>query len=301
MRVGSISLRWRLGVEILLCLMLAAECYGQAMPARPTLETSTPNDRKELSITVYRDGAAVVRDTRQVELPEGAVDLKFSGVARQLVPDSVRVAGITQPGGLALFGQTYAYDLLNPEHLLQAYVGKTLTLVLTHRRNGSDVERRVEATLVAANPGPVWRIGGKIETGLKVDHYIFPAIPAGLSATPSLVLSLENRHAGEQSVRVSYLTNNLHWNANYAIEVKPDWNTADLSARATIHNQSGADYDQAALQLVAGEVRRVNESGNYGVAGGVPGGVIGGMIGSLAPQPMIFAPPPVPFSGYHLY
>jgi hypothetical protein len=172
-------------------------------------------------------------------------------------------------------------------------------LVLTRRRGGSDVEQQVEATLIAANPGPVWRIGGKIETGLKVDHCVFPSIPPGLSAAPSLILRLENRHSGQQRVRVSYLANSLHWDANYVIRVMPDWKTARVFARATVNNQSGADYGQAELQLVAGAVRRINE----GMGGGEGGGVGGGMF-SVAGRQLFAAPPPPPlepFYGYHLY
>jgi hypothetical protein len=116
---------------ILIGLTLVAQCVFGATQAAPPLVTTTPADRRDLSITVYRDGAAVVRDTRQVELPEGAVELQFSGVAPQLLPDSVRVTPLTPAGGLgglALLGQTYAYGRLNPLRLLQAYVGKTLTL-----------------------------------------------------------------------------------------------------------------------------------------------------------------------------
>ncbi len=302
MQIASALRGRRESLIVLVGLILAAECFAPAMQATPPPEITTPKDRKELSITVYREGAAVVRDTRQVELPEGPVDLQFSGVARQLLPDSVQVEPITAPDGLAVLAQTYAYDLLNPERLLQAYVGQPVTLVLRCQKEGSDVEQHVEATLLAANPQPVWRIGGKIETGLRVDHYIFPSIPPGLTASPSLVLSLGNHHAGRQSIRVSYLANNLSWDANYVIQVMSDWKTADLSARATIDNQTGADYDRAELQLVAGEVRRVSEGMGYGA--GFGGGVIGGSLGSLTKQPLISAPSPpqqVPFYGYHLY
>jgi hypothetical protein len=302
MQIASALRGRRESLIVLVGLILAAECFARATQATPPPEITTPKDRKELSITVYREGAAVVRDTRQVELPEGAVDLQFSSVARQLLPDSVQVEPITAPDGLAVYGQTYGYDLLNPERLLQAYVGQPLTLVLRRKKEGSDVEQHVEATLLAANPEPVWRIGGKIETGLRVDHYIFPAIPPGLTASPSLVLSLENHHAGQQSIRVSYLANSLSWDPNYFIQVKPDWKTADLSARAAISNQTGADYDQAELQLVAGDVRRVEEGAGYGAGSG--GGMGGSVFAAGANRVLISAPSPpqqVPFYGYHLY
>jgi hypothetical protein len=289
--------RFRVGTGLILVSVSA----GCLLAAAPLLKTTTARDRKELSITVYGDGAAVVRDTRQVELPEGSVNLEFAGVSPELLPDSVRVQPVSAPGELDVLGQTYANNLLTPERLLQAYVGKMLSLVLMSPIGEPGAGPRVEATLLAANPEPVWQIAGKIETGIRVDHYVFPAIPSSLTATPSLILNLENRDAGEQRIRVSYFANNLYWSANYAIEVKPDWNRANLSARATINNRAGTDYDHAELQLVAGEVRRINEGVGYGVGvgGGVGGAMFNGTTGRVFAAP---APPPSePFYGYHLY
>lgn len=289
-----------LGVVILLGLVgifgAGAECAAQA--ARPTqtvTQTATQAEQKDLSISVYRSGSAMVRDTRQLEIPQGTVQLKFSDVARELLPDSVQL----DSPHLILLQQTYAYDLLNPHSLLQAYVGKTLTAVVIRRQNGSDVETPVQATLLAGSPTPVLEINGKIETDLHVDHYIFPSVPANLSAKPALLLLLQNQHSGEQNVRVSYFTNGLTWAANYVLKVGSDWKTADLSARAAINNRSGADYSHAKVQLVAGEVRRIYE--------GVIGGVVGGVPGPPAPRPKVMIadrmgpPPQQPFAGYHVY
>ncbi|MDE3178349.1 MAG: hypothetical protein KGM47_01710, partial [Acidobacteriota bacterium] len=222
-----------IGVMVLAC---AAECRPQ------TVTTAAAAGRKDLSLTLYSSGSDMVRDTRAVKLPAGVINLKFPDVAERIETGSLQVVSVTAPDQLSALGETYSYDLLNPQRLLDAYVGKTLTLVLTRTENGSQVEKPVEATLVAANPGPVWRIDGKIETGLRVDHYVFPEIPANLDAKPSLILRLKNEHAGEQNVRVTYLTNGMNWNANYILTASPDWKSANLAARASINNQSGADY-----------------------------------------------------------
>ncbi|MGH9402535.1 MAG: hypothetical protein ACRD2P_10555, partial [Terriglobia bacterium] len=217
-------------------ILLSAGAEGAAQAVRPTqtvTQTAHQTDQKDLSITVYRSGAAMVRDTRRLGIPQGTIQLKFSEVARELLPDSVQVNSSSPQ--LTLLQQAYAYDLLNPLKLLQAYVGKTLTLVVTHRQNGSDVETPVQAKLLAANPEPVWEINGEIETNLRVDHYIFPDIPPNLSAKPSLLLLLQNQQSGEQNIEVSYLTNGITWVANYVLKVGSDWKTADLSARAAIN------------------------------------------------------------------
>lgn len=282
--------RYWIGIAIILCAVTGAECAAQAAP--PT-RTATQADQKNLSITIYRSSAAMVRDTRRVNIPQGTIQLKFSDVARDLLPDSVQV----DSPQLTLLQQTYAYDLLNPSSLLQAYAGKTVIAVVVRRQNGSDVEAPIQATVLAGNPTPVLLIDGKIETGLHVDHYIFPSVPPNLSARPSLLLLLQNQHFGGQNIKVSYFTNGLNWAANYVLKVGSDWKTADLSARAAINNRSGMDYRDADLQLIAGEVRRVFENAYGGVVGGVPGGMAGGRVLMQAAAP----PPSQPFAGYHVY
>lgn len=274
--------------------VLAGFCIcGSARAQASAGVTATAAERRGLSITIYRSGAALVRDTRAMDLPSGTVDLKFTGVARDLLPDSVRV----DSPQVTLLNQTYAADYLNPYSLLQAYVGKTVTAVVVRRRNGSDVEIPIQAKLLAGSPNPVLEINGKVETNLHVDHFIFPSVPPNLSDRPELLLLIGNRQAGMRTLRVSYLTKGLSWAGNYVLLVDSGWKTATLSARATIYNRTGVDYSGAQTQLVAGEVRRVYEGPNTGVAGGVPGGVPAGRVMMQAAAAL----PQEPFAGYHVY
>lgn len=285
-------LRFSIFISLGFSVILAAgiKASAQSIPANRTADVA---DRKDLSITLYRSGAALVRDTRRVDLPSGTVQLKFAGVARQLLPDSVQI----DSPQLTLLEQTYAADYLNSYSLLQAYIGKVITAVIIRRQNGSDVEMPIQAKLLAASPNPVLEINGKVETDLHVDHFIFPAVPPNLSDRPELLLLLESQDAGTQSLRVSYLTNGLNWAGDYVLVIDSGWKTAMLSARATINNRSGADYSSAEVQLIAGEVRRVYEGPNEGGAGGVAGGVPGGRVLMQAAAPV----PQQPFAGYHVY
>ena len=84
----------------------------------------------------------------------------------------------------------------------------------------------------------------------------FPDLPGNLYSHPTLVWTLENRGADAQRVEASYLTNNMNWSADYVLTVGRDEKTADLDGWVTLVNNSGAAYNNARLQLVAGEVHR---------------------------------------------
>jgi hypothetical protein len=236
---------------VLSVILLAPKSFAQ------TTQTSTEEEQKDLAVTVYNSNVALVRDVRRVHLPTGELDLRFVDIAASVNPVTVHIVSLNAPKDLTVLEQDYEYDLLNPAKLLDKYVGKELTLVRLVEENNSTKEVPVKATLLANNQGPVWKVGNEIITGMGADRYIFPDLPANLYSKPTLVWLLENRHAGEQNLEASYLTNNMNWNSDYVLTVASDQKAADLNGWVTVVNQSGTAYRNAQLQLVAGELNRV--------------------------------------------
>ena len=222
-----------------------------------TTVTSTAGEQKELAVTVYNSNVALVRDVRQIRLPTGTIDLRYMDIAAQVNPATVHIVSLTAPKELNVLEQNYEYDLLSPEKLLQKYVGKEVTLVRVVTENNSTKEVPTRATLLAYNQGPVWKVGNEIITGMGADRYVFPDLPENLYSKPTLVWMLDNRKAGEQTVEASYLTNQMNWNADYVLTVHSDQKAADLNGWVTVVNQSGTAFRNAQLQLVAGELNRV--------------------------------------------
>ena len=251
--------RWiHKGTSALLAFLSFALTCGFAQ----TTERSTEADQKQVAVTVYNSNIALVRDVRTLSLPAGTVDLRFENIAAQVNPATVHIVSLTAPKELAVLEQNYEYDLLSPEKLLNKYVGKELTLVRLRMENNSTKEEDVKATLLANNEGgPVWKVGGEIITGMGTDRLIFPDLPANLYSKPTLVWLLDNRHAGEQTVEASYLTNAMNWNADYVLTVSSDEKSGDLNGWVTVVNSSGAAYRNAQLQLVAGAVHRAPTPG----------------------------------------
>src|SRR5262249_25959244 len=58
-------------------------------------------------------------------------------------------------------------------------------------------------------------------------------------------------------VEVSYLASDLGWKADYVLVVDAAEATGDLNGWVTLDNKSGAAFENAKLQLVAGDVHRV--------------------------------------------
>ncbi len=218
---------------------------------------TTLNDQVDLALTVYNSNLALVRDVRQINLPTGEFRLRFMDIAASINPATVHFRSLTEPARLGVLEQNYEYDLLDPQKLLQKYVGREVTLVRLRQENGTTKSEDVKATLLAYNNGPVWKVGDEIVTGMSADSFRFPELPENLYSRPTLLWSLDNSGARRHKVEASYLAGNISWSADYVLTVGRDDKAADLDGWVTLVNNTGAAFKNAKLQLVAGDLHRL--------------------------------------------
>lgn len=220
--------------------------------------TTTQKDQVDLNVTVYNSNIALIRDVRQIHLFSGTFPLRFEDVAASIMPATVHFRSITDPAKLNVVEQNYEYDLLDAQKLLQKYVGREITLVRAEEEANSTKWVETKAVLLADNNNePVWKIGNEIVTGMPTSWYRFSELPGNLYSRPTLVWTLRNNGAEAQKVEASYLANNINWNADYVLTVARDEKTSDLDGWVTLTNNSGASYENAKLQLVAGEIHQL--------------------------------------------
>jgi hypothetical protein len=227
-----------------------------ARPADGTV-TTTLADQSDLALTVYNSNLSLVRDVRQLTLPSGESRLRFMDIAASINPATVHFRSMTEPAKLSVLEQNYEYDLLDPNKLLQKYVGREVTLVRAKLNSGTTQYDEVKATLLSLNGAPVWKIGNEIVTGLSYESIRFPELPENLYERPTLLWTLQNSGARRHRVEASYLTSNLSWSADYVLNVGKDETNGDLDGWVTLVNHSGTAFKNAHLQLVAGDLHRV--------------------------------------------
>src|ERR1700674_2419295 len=219
--------------------------------------TTTLADQADLALTVYNSNLSLVRDVRQLSLPPGESLLRFMDIAASINPATVHFRSITEPTKLSVLEQNYEYDLLDPNKRLQKYVGREVTLVRAKLSSGTTEYDEVKATLLSLNGAPVWKIGNEIVTGLSYESIRFPQLPENLYERPTLLWTLQNSGARRHKVEASYLTSNLSWSADYVLNVGKDETSGDLDGWVTLVNHSGTAFKSAHLQLVAGDLNRV--------------------------------------------
>jgi hypothetical protein len=249
----------------LVVLFLLSIGYGTSPAAekgsdKPGVLSTGLEDQTGVAVTIYNVNLGLVKDQREIKLAKGTGEVRFMDVASQIIPTSVHIKSLVDPDSLQVLEQNYEYDLLNPQKLLDKYVGKDVKLYF--KNPYSEREEIVTATLLSNNGGPIFRIGDEITFG-HPGRIIFPGVPENLISKPTLVWLIQNSLSSAQNIEVSYLTNGINWRADYVLTLNDADDHADLSGWVTIDNKSGTTYRSAKLKLVAGDVNRVKDEYEY--------------------------------------
>ncbi|NNF67781.1 MAG: DUF4139 domain-containing protein [Gammaproteobacteria bacterium] len=224
-------------------------------PLNATEVRTTQEDQTSVAVTIYNENLALVKDARTVKLPSGLNQLAFRGVSARLRAETALLRNVTQADNLVVLEQNFDFDLLTPQKLLEKYTGKDVQIVTMNPASG--LETTETARILSTNQGTVVKIGSRIEIN-PTGRYIFSDVPDTLRDEPTLSIQLDNRAKGAQKYELSYLTSGLGWQADYVAELNKDDNRLDLMGWVTLTNQSGASYQDATMQLVAGDVNQVD-------------------------------------------
>ena len=215
---------------------------------------TTQDDQTSVAVTIYNQNLALVKDARTVKLNTGLNQLAFRGVSAQMRPETALLRNTSAAGNLTVLEQNFDFDLLTPQKLLEKYTGKDVQIVRMNPATGKETTET--ARILSTNQGTVVKIGDRIEIN-PVGRYIFSDVPDTLRDEPTLSIQLSNKARNAQDYELSYLTGGLGWKADYVAELNKDDDELELMGWVTLTNNSGASYNQATMQLVAGDVNQV--------------------------------------------
>jgi hypothetical protein len=239
-------------------------------------------------LAVYNSGQAQVTESRVVTLPQGAAAVVFTDIPTTVDASSIRA---TAPD-MTVEDVEYSYKPITADNLLDAYIGKELSVVLP---DPSDANARIlrKAKLLSNAGQPIFSMGKEVYVG-SYEALLLPEMPKGLDAEPTLTLTTRSTVAGRKNVALSYLMGGLTWRADYNLTVTQSGKGADLDAWATVDNNSGHAFSGADLRLVAGDVQRAAAPKMFMRANAV---MAEGMGMDSAPAPAAEES----FSQYHVY
>jgi hypothetical protein len=214
----------------------------------------------EVSLTVYNQNIALVKDAREVSLKKGVQRIEFDDVAAQINPSSVHFRLPDSPAGFSVLEQNFEYDLVSREKLLQKYIGRDIDI--ERRVTGSDRKEVLHGTLLSVSDGLTVQSGDKILLNPQGEVQL-SKLPEGLILKPTLSLVANSSLAGSHALEIGYLTGGINWNADYVVISDNHNRTIDLTGWVTVDNRSGAVYPDARLKLVAGDIHRLPQNRDF--------------------------------------
>ncbi len=243
----------------------------------PCIAVETVGKPTSVELTIYNQNFALVKEVRRMSLEKGINFVSVPDVAAMIQPETVAFKSLTDPESLVVREQNYRYDLINPLTILNKSVGKRVKI---SRYSGGTV---IEDEGILLNPASVitqdvqpagYGYDGRSLTqysGLVVqtskDIILNPIgeirvleLPEGLVSRPTLEWKIEATKPGEHETEISYLANSITWKADYVAVIDALDKKVDITGWVTLDNKSGATYENASLNLMAGDVHRVTPS-----------------------------------------
>ena len=230
--------------------IVTAQC---SFAAEPPERTSAVSDRESINLTIYNGSSALVHDRRRVTLAPGVNRIAWRDVSANMDPTSALLDDSGSARRVEVLEQNFNFDLLDPSALLQKYVGRDVIVVHPAAFAGQR-ETREPARVLTTNGGIVLQYRDRIETSLR-GYIAYPVSPEHFRDQPTLDLDLQADGGGLRTLDLSYMTGGLDWHADYVGTLSPDETQLALTGLVTLSNTSGVRYENARLQLVAGNVR----------------------------------------------
>ena len=245
----------------------AITIYSKAQPGAIDANTYRPVNGQTGYLGAAVPGYAIIRQSRDISLPQKESIINFTDVAALIDPTTVQFKSLTDPAGTKVVEQDYQFDLVSQQKLIEKYIDKKITI----EKQVGDKTENIEGTLLSAQGGLTMKAAdGTIKAVSSYSSINFPELPGGLITRPTLVWDIITGKPGEQKAEVSYETKGITWWADYNLVFREGKNanegTVDFSSWVSIINQTGASYKDAKLKLIAGDVERAVARGRVGLA-----------------------------------
>ena len=284
--------------------------------------TAPPPAQSSTGLTIYNQDFAVVRTPVSLDLHAGTNTVSDTAVTAQVEPDSVVLRDSASRRPIPIIEQNYDGALRVQAQMLAKFEGRTVDFAVGAGDNIKIVPGKiVRAGFVpqydllerygqnyfyqmqqqAQQQEPLIEVEGKLRYGLPGTP-LFPSDTPGLTLRPTLSWLIPSDKPAKIAAELDYITRGLRWDASYNV-IAPSGDASasqrlEMVGWVNVTNESGSDFHDASLQLMAGDISKlVNVNG--GMIAGMAGladsaSVINGLVG----QEQITQKT---FDDYHLY
>ena len=239
------------------------------LPLTVSLPLAAQQPDPATQLTIYNQDFAVARTSVPLDLHAGTNEVLTTKVTSQLEPDSVVLRDATGHHALRVAEQNYDAGVVTQPWLLEKYEGKTIDFQTAGPQvvDPATGERKtlpatiVKGKIVRAGNDPLIEVDGHLQFQLP-GLPIFPATTDGLLLKPTLRWQIDSEKPEKFDAELDYITHGMSWQATYNIVVPEAKDVtaselADVTGWVTIQNNSGTDFPKVTIQLMAGDVAKI--------------------------------------------
>jgi len=275
----------RILVRITRCGLAALAIVSSAC-AQQIQQKDTSAGQEPVALTIYNQSFAVARTSLDLELQPGLNEITTTRVTGMLEPDSVVLRDASTHLPIPVLEQNYDAAVVNQQWLLQKYEGKTIDFQVSTPQGLQPMPGKIiragfnrppsygpNGQYINGQQGePLIEINGHMQFSLP-GLPLFPSATDGLLLKPTLRWQINSKSPAHLMAELAYITGGFDWDATYNV-IAPENNDVtsgekvDVLGWVTIHNQSGSDFGQARIKLMAGDVAKIRNAG-FGAGMGV--------------------------------
>jgi hypothetical protein len=224
----------------------------------------------DVSITIYNDNFALIRDEIELSLQSGRNEINYPGTTSLLEPNSVILKPLEEKHTFKIVEQNYQSDVVSQAQLLAQYEGREINFQIvqnnqTFLKKGKIIRSGYQPQFQTQYGYPRQQVNQPLIEMDGLLRFSLPGIPLfpklGDSSLLSPTLNWDIFSDTQQNLQavLSYMSGGLSWKADYNMIVSEKGNLLDLSAWITLNNRSGKEFDQANVKLMAGDVNKVKD------------------------------------------
>lgn len=217
---------------------------------KQTHDKMKKNPESNIELTIYSQNLALIKEKRKFDLKTGTQKVEYTNVATGIDPTSIIIEAFADENTLIL-EQDYKYDLESYSKLLDKYLCLGKEITVTDKEGLSHTGK-----LLSYDSGIVLQKKDHIVTLPEVSKIEFPNTE-NVFTKPTLIWKIYSLNSGKQDFLISYLTSGISWKAEYVLKINDDYTKADIKSWVIIDNKAGTDFENAKIQVAAGEIHRV--------------------------------------------
>ena len=193
------------------------------------------------TLTIYNSNIALIHESHEFEIKKQDDTFVYENIPNTLINDSVN---IHFPSSVSLYSQVYKKKNLTTHDLALKFLDKNVKLT-----NSAEVK-----LLSTTGNNAVVQNHNKELFTVKISDIIFPYLPKDLHSNNSLNFQIKATRTLKADIDISYLAQNISFTSDYILNINK--NRADLQGWVDISNNSGKDFKNTTVNLIAGDINR---------------------------------------------